>query len=174
MSDNKKDNIFDKIGDFFENIGEWFGRLFRAAEKEWQHLEPDVQEALVTASGVVSIINQNLDKAPGFVFDVIQTKFPTLSKEKLQEGLTELDTQFGTIGSLGDTDLLTTIQNIQVFLSGIKGKVWEGISSNMAQIMAIVLAGDKTPFAKIVMFIEYAYREFVKGGDRPPKPPKVS
>lgn len=166
----QKDNIFDKIGDFFENFAEWVKGLFNAAEKAWHKLEPEIQDALLKGSGIIAVINENLGKTPDVVFELIQSKFPDISKEKLHEVLTVVDKQFGTAATIEDPDLLTTIENLQEFLSGLQGNVWQGISSSMAQVLSIAFADEKTPFAKIQMLMEYVYNEFVKGGTRPPKP----
>jgi len=170
---SNKENIFEKIGDFFEDIWDWAKGLFNAAKKAWKHLEPQIQDALLKGSSIIALINSNLDKAPDEVFALIQNKFPDLSKEKLHEALNEVDKQFGTAATIADADLLTTIQNIQKFLGSLQGNVWQAISSAMAQLLSTVFAGDQTPFAKISMLMEYVYNDFVKGGDRPPKPPKV-
>ena len=130
-----------------------FTDLFDSAEKAWHKLEPQVQNALLDGSGVVNIINENLQATPQQVFDLIQQKFPALTKEKLTEGLTKVSNGLKVAQDTGNQDLLTTIQNLQTFFSGLQGKFWESASSIAAQVLSTVLSPDDTPFAKISMLI---------------------
>ena len=51
-----------------------FTDLFNSIEKAWNKLEPEVQSALIKGSGVISVINQNLQSTPQEVFDLIEKK----------------------------------------------------------------------------------------------------
>jgi len=139
-----------------------FTDLFNSAEKAWHKLEPQVQNALLDGSGVVNIINQNLQATPQEVFDLISQKFPGLTKEKLAEGLAKVTDGLKIAQDTQNPDLLTTIKNLQTFLSGLQGKFWESASSIAAQVLSTVLSPDETPFAKISMLIEYVYRKKIK------------
>ncbi len=136
-----------------------FTDLFNSAEKAWHKLEPEVQAALIHGSGVVKVINENLDKTPDIVFSIIEKKFPDLTKANLESGLAKVNAAFGIAEGVDSPDLLTLIQNIQKYLSGLKGKFWENASSIISQTLAIALAPDETPFAKIVQFIEFVFRK---------------
>ncbi len=87
--------------------------MFNAAQKAWNKIEPEVQQALIKGSGVIAIINENLDKTPEFVFELIQQKFPGLTKEALQDGLKQVKEAFKIADDVEQPDLLTTIKNIQ-------------------------------------------------------------
>ena len=121
-----------------------FTDLFNSAEKAWHKLEPQVQSALVDGS------------------DIIGQKFPKLSKEKLAAGLAKVNDGLKIAQGTENPDLLTTIKDLQAYLSGLQGKFWESASSIAAQVLSTVFSPDETPFAKISMLIEYVYRKKIK------------
>jgi hypothetical protein len=136
-----------------------FTDLFNSVEKAWHKLEPEVQNALIHGSGVINIINQNLQKTPQEVFDLIQNKFPDLTKDKLTAALAKVTDGLKVAEDNTNPDVLTTIQNLQKYFSGLQGKFWQGAASTSSQILAIALSPDETPFAKIASFIEFVYRK---------------
>lgn len=139
-----------------------FTDLFNSVEKAWNKLDPKIQDALVHGSGIIGIINQNLEATPDVVFDLIQKKFPDISKAKLEAALGEVTDKLKVAQDTANTDLLTTIKNLQTFFTGFHGKFWEGTASTASQLLSIALAPDETPFAKIAMFIEFVYRKKIK------------
>ena len=139
-----------------------FKDLFNAAEKAWDKLEPKVQTALLEGSGIISVISQNLEATPDVVFDLIQKKFPDVTKEKLANGLAKVSDGFKLAQDTETPDLLTTIKNLQTYFSGLHGKFWESATSISAQVLSTVFSPDETPFAKISTLIEYVYRKKVK------------
>lgn len=139
-----------------------FTDLFNAAERAWDKLEPKVQDALIDGSGVVNVISQNLEASPEVVFDLIQEKFPNLSKEKLTNGLTKVSDGFKLAQDTAEPDLFTTIKNLQTYFSGLQGKFWESATSISAQVLSTVFSPDDTAFAKISSLIEYVYRKKIK------------
>jgi len=136
-----------------------FTDIFNSTEKAWNKLEPDVQNALVRGSGVISIINENLQATPDVVFDLISKKFPDLTKDNLTTGLAKVTADLKVAEDVANPDVLTTIKNLQTYFAGLQGKFWQGAASTMSQILAIALAPDETPFAKVAMFIEFVYRK---------------
>lgn len=149
--------LIDKIGD----IWEWFESLFDAAEKAWDKLDKDVQEAMKQGADIINTLRFGFDLAPDSIFEYIQNKFPSLTEEKLRAALEELALAFNIPI---DADLVKTIQNLQEYLkTKVKDdSVGDAILSTSAQILSIALAPDKTPFAKIGMLIEFVYRKFIK------------
>lgn len=137
----------------------WLEDLFNSAEKAWHKLEPEVQAALIHGSGVIKVINENLTATPDAVFTIIEKVFPDLTKENLQAGLTKISAGLAIAEGVDNPDLLTLIKNLQTYLSGLKGKFWEGASSTLAQLLTIALTPNETPFAKVVQFIEYVFRK---------------
>lgn len=139
-----------------------FTDLFNSVEKAWNKLDPEVQDALIKGSGVIDIINQNLQSTPDAVFDLIEKKYPDVTKEKLTAALANVTDKLNVAQGIASPDLLTTIKNLQTYFSGFKGKFWEGTASTASQLLSIALAPDETPFAKIASFIEYVYRRKIK------------
>lgn len=159
MKDDK--GFFGKLIEKLGDIWEWFEGLFDAAEKAWDKLDDKVKDALKQGSGIIDILYNTLDMTPDFVFAEIQKRFPDLTEEKLREGLDEL----AIVSNIEITpDLFQTIKNIQDYLATVvkPGSIGEGVLSTSAQVLAIALAPDKTPFAKIGMLIEYVYRKYIK------------
>lgn len=145
---------------FFDFL-HFFGDLFNSTEKAWRKLEPEVQAALIHGSGVIDIINKNLDQTPEFVWELIQKKFPDITKENLQVGLQKVNDDFKIAEGIDNPDLLTLIKNLQTYLASLKGQFWQKASSFISQTLAIVLAPNETEFAKIVSFIEFVYRTII-------------
>ena len=139
-----------------------FTDLFDSAAKAWNKLEPKVQDALLKGSGIISVINQNLEATPDEVFDLIEKKFPDVTKENLTEALAKVTDKLKVAEDIENPDLLTTIKNLQAYFAGFKGKFWESTASTASQLLSIALSPDETPFAKVAMFIEYVYRKKIK------------
>jgi hypothetical protein len=147
------ENFFNKIGHFFLN-------LFNAANHAYNHLQPEVQNALVHGAGIINLINENLQGSPMFLVELINQKFPGITKEKLLEGLHVISNGFRIAETAPDIE--TTIKNLQTYFSSLKGEFWEGAASTAAQLLSIVFAPETTPFAKIAMLIEFVYRTKIK------------
>lgn len=147
---------------FFKAIGHFFENLFNQAAHAWHNLEPEVQKALLHGSGVIDIVNKNLDATPDFVWEIIQKKFPDITEDKLKEGLSKINADFKIAEENLSDDLPTLIGNLQKYLATLKGKFWEAASSTLAQILSAIFAPEQTVFAKIVMVVEFVYRKFIK------------
>lgn len=139
-----------------------FTDLFNSIEKAWNKLDPEVQAALIKGSTVVNIINENLQATPDSVFDLIQKKFPDVTKDKLSAALANVTDKLKVAQDTANPDLLTTIKNLQTYFAGFQGKFWEGTASTASQLLSIALAPDETPFAKVAAFIEFVYRRKIK------------
>jgi hypothetical protein len=139
-----------------------FTDLFSSADKLWHKLEPQVQNALIEGSGVIGVISQNLEASPDEVFNIIQQKFPNLSKDKLAAGLAKVSDGFKIAENTDAPDLLSTIKNLQTYFSGLKGKFWESATSVSAQMLSTLFSPDDTAFAKISSLMEYVYHNKIK------------
>jgi hypothetical protein len=96
------------------------------------------------------------------VFDLITKKFPDLTKDNLTAGLAKVTADLKVEEDVANPDVLTTIKNLQTYFSGLQGKFWQGAASTMSQILAIALAPDETPFARVALFIEFVYRKVLQ------------
>lgn len=148
--------LFAKIGDFFEG-------LFSSAKKVWNKLSPELQNAFLQGSGIISIINSNIDKVPDEVLAIISKKFPGLTREKLHEGLKKVADALNIGSSLNDESLETTITNIQQYLDKTQGEKWAGVSSLASKVIAFFLAPKGTKWSVFESLMEYVYHSFVKG-----------
>ena len=146
--------------EFFKTI---FGNLFNAAKKTWNKISPELQKAMLSGSGIISIINEHVDASPTFIKEYIQLKYPELTPEKIHEALLKASEGLVIAQELNDTDLLTTIQKIQGYLKGLEGKVWANISQTLAKGIAAFLAPAETKFAAISSLIEFVFQTFIKG-----------
>lgn len=144
----------------FKKIGEFFKGLFNAAKKTWNRLSPEVQEALQHGSGIVAIINQNIDATPDFVLEAILKRFPELTEEKIKDGLTKVAEELKILQGVNDPDLPTLLKNLQVYLGSLSGKGWAVASHLIASAFAIITAPAGTKFAAITSLIEWVYQTF--------------
>lgn len=149
------------LGKLIAKVGDLFSGIFDKVEHAWHHVEPQVKDALIQASGITQIIKENLDAAPDFLFGAIEQKFPELTKEKIDDALNKIAEVFQI---QVDADINITVKRIQEYL---KGKVQDDsigdhILSSVAQIFAIVFSPAGTPYVKIAMLIEFVYRTFIK------------
>lgn len=143
-------------------IGDFFTSLFGGAKKTWKKLSPEVQAALLNGSGIIEIINTNVDEAPDFVIELIQKAFPNLDIEKLKDGLHQAALGLTVAESINNADLQTTIENLQAYLKGLQGTTWAKISQALALGIAAALAPPTTKFAAISSLIEFVYHSFIK------------
>jgi hypothetical protein len=88
-----------------------FTDLFDSVAKAWNKLEPKVQDALVKGSGIMNVINTNLQATPDEVFDLIQKKFLMLQKKTLQKPLGKVTDKLKVAQDIEDPDLFTTLKN---------------------------------------------------------------
>lgn len=150
------------LTDFFNKIGHAFKSIFNSAQKAWNKVSPEIQKALLWGSGAVAIINKNVDAAPVFVLDLIEKKFPGLDREKLHNGMNQIAQALGVAQNINNTDILATIQALQVYLSGLKGKLWANISQTLAAGIAAAIAPPETKFAAISSLVEFVYQHYIK------------
>lgn len=142
-----------------EKIGEFFSSLFNGANRTWKKVSPEVRNALLQGSGIVAIINKNIDQLPDFVLDLILKQYPDLPVEKIKEVLLEV----GKVTNIEiSDDILVTIQNVQKYLSERTGKVWAIASDTLAKVIAVFLAPKDTKVASIISLIVFVYHRFIK------------
>jgi hypothetical protein len=145
-------NVFKKIGQFFEG-------LFNAARKTYNKLSDEQKAALVHGSGLVAIINANIEGTPADVRAMIATKHPNLDIEKLEAALFKVAQSFGITDLQSADDAIAAIQG---HLSGLSGKTWAVASHAAASLFSALFAPQETKVATIVSLIEFVYRHFIK------------
>lgn len=143
-------------------IGDWFTNLFKSAEKLWKKISPELQEALMQGSEFVNIINTNLDATPDFIFELLQQKYPDLTKEQLHEYLKKALEGTSVAYEVTNQDLETNILALQKYLGSLEGTTWAKISGLIAQGYAAAKAPAGTKWAAIASLINFVYHSFIK------------
>lgn len=148
-----------------QKLGDIFRQLFNAAARTWRRLSDELKHAIVIGSTIISIINDNFDKTPQFVLDLLQKAIPGATPEHIKELLLE-GTKGLAIGSeLANLDLEGIIEKIMAFFKSLKsqkGSLWANISQTAASTMALFKAPEETKFTEISSVIDYAYHTEVK------------
>lgn len=150
------------IGKLLHKIGDFFTNLFHSAEKLWDKVPPDLQEALMQGSEFVNIINTNLDETPDFIFELLQQKYPNLTKEELHGYLTKALEGTAIAHEVTNQNLEQTIVALQTYLGSLSGTTWAKISGLIAQGYAAAKAPSGTKWAAIASLINFVYHAFIK------------
>lgn len=150
------------IGRLLSKIGGFFKGIFDAAERAYNKLQPEVKKAMVQASGVLDILNKNVDKAPDFVIELIQKVYPELTREKMLEGLNKVSEGLNVVDAIEAETLEETIKNLQKHLEGLQGQTWAGVSSLAAKLLAVVFSPEGIKWATVETLMEFIYHRFIK------------
>jgi hypothetical protein len=150
------------LNKLLSKIGHFFTDLFNGAEKAWEKLSPEVQNAMLQASGIVDIINTNLDKVPEDLLNIINDKFPSLPVDRLKTALHTVAQDLKMAEGVNDADILTLLQHIQQYLKAREGSRWANASDAIAKIIAIVVAPSSTRFEAIASLMVWVYQTFIK------------
>ena len=151
------------FGKFFNTIGIWHPKFEDAVKDLFTHLPETEQKAITAASGIIAIVNANLDKVPDVVFSLVQQKFPDITKEKLTEGLNKLNGDLIKTGDNMPTDFAGALGVLQGYLGKYEGNTWEVISKSVVTVLANVFLGGGSSIQKIDAVLEFVYRNFIKG-----------
>ncbi|HXS58999.1 MAG TPA: hypothetical protein VN726_22905 [Hanamia sp.] len=154
--------MFKFLGNFFKKVGEIFSSLTAGAEKVWAHYEPILQQALLTSSGIVALINKEIDQAPDFVFSAIEQAFPHLTKADIEKALGAVAVDLNLVQTGVVADPLVTLENIMTYLKGHTGAGWAKVSEFIANSIALVLAPEGTAWNKIGTIMWWVYQTFIK------------
>lgn len=150
-----------------EKIGQFFAGLFNAAKRAWKKASEPFKDALLKASGIVDIINTNVNSLPPIVIQIILQKFPDLNIDKIKEIILEVSKDLHIAENTADTDLEVMLARLQEVLATTKqdsGKTWAKISHTAYLAIAVLLAPVGTKLAAIVSLAEYVYHDLIKGG----------
>ena len=148
-------NIFKKVALFLVS-------LFNSMEAYYKKLATDLQEVIKKASGIIAIVNSNLQATPDIVFTIIQAKYPDVTKEQLTGYLNTINGAINTVSSIAVPDFDTALKNLQAFLSKFQGNAWVSVTQNAVGLLISLLA-PSTPVQKLTIVLEYVYNNFIKG-----------
>jgi len=150
------------IGKLLSKIGSFFTGLFDAAASTFNDLAPEIKESFVKGSSILNLINKYVNETPDFIIQVIQDKFPDVTREKLSAGLYEVATGLNIAQDLTKEDLESTLKAIQQHLSKLKGSFWAGASEFGAKLLAFAFAPEGTKWATLSSLMEYVYQKYIK------------
>src|SRR5690349_8342612 len=122
------------FGKFFAKIGIWHPTIEEAIEELYNNLDKDVKVAVKEASSWIAIINTNLDKAPDFVFDLIQKKFPNVTKEHITDSLNKVNAAIMKVDDVASDDFGTSLGKLQTYLGQHKGNTWITITRSVVSL----------------------------------------
>jgi len=138
---------------------EFFKNLFNGLKKAWNKLSDEQQDALKNGTGLIAIINANLELAPAALRQKIQEAYPNLPVAVIEAGMFSVAKTFGITGlsSLDDA-----INVVQAYLQEKEGKEWAVASHTAALALSVLFAPKETKVAQLVALIEFAYQKFIK------------
>lgn len=150
---------------FLSFIPHFFASLFQSAKNVWLQLSPQLQNALLHGSGIIATINENLDKVPPVLLEILKAKFPDLAadEEKLKAALLAGAAELKVAEQINSDDLLIMLGNLQAYLGTLTGSVWEKISHTLGLGIALFLAPAGTKLAALSSLIDYVYHDLIKG-----------
>lgn len=148
---------------FLSKIGSFLAGLFQSTEHAYDKLEPAIKNAMEHASGVVAVINANLNVAPSFVIDAITKHFPEMDLASMHAGLLNVARILAIGTDLSEQSTLEeVVSKLQGYLGSLKGTTWANVCNTIAEGIAICLAPPGTKFALISIFMEHVFQRFIK------------
>jgi len=150
------------FGKFFSKIGIWRPSIEDAVEDFYNKLHDNEKSAVQNASGWIAIINSNLQATPDFVFDLIQQKFPGVTKESLTDSLNKLNVNILKVDANTPDDFGAALSKLQDYLGKYQGNTWIAMTRAVVAVLSDVLMNGTTPIQKIETVLEFVYRTFVK------------
>lgn len=149
------------FGKLLRGVGSFFTGLFDAARKAFKKLSPEAQSALIAGSGIIELINSNLDKSANDIRWLIATRYPELPLSKIESALFEVLHHLNI--ATDSTKLEDLISILKDYLKKLEGTdKWKTASHSAAVVLSTVLAPKETKFAAIVSLIEFVYKLLIK------------
>lgn len=150
------------FGKFFFKIGLWHYKIDDGIEAAYEKLHDAEKLAIQDASGLIAIINANAKAAPDILFQVIENKFPAITKESVTDFLNKLNAQILHADAEIPDTFEDAVSKIQAYLSKYEGKTWGVITKAVVTIGADILMNGAKPIQIIDFVLEYVYQTFVK------------
>jgi hypothetical protein len=151
------------FGHFFNAIGLWKPNFEKSIVKIYEQLQDSERKAIEMASGWVAVVNTNLQATPDFVFDIIQQKFPGVSKEKIAEVFNKVNKALKLVDDNTPETFEDAVAVLQAYLSKFgEHAVWASATKMVVEIAANILTGKATPIQTISTVLEYVYQMFIK------------
>lgn len=148
--------VLTKLGIFMKPI-------IKNGEDIYDMLSEDEKKAAQWSSGLIAIVNNNIDQTPQVVIDLIKLKFPDLSLDVVHGFLDTLLNKISNVQTEVPLTLEDAIAGIQKFLKqheNDKG-VW-GVISKASVTILTLLFSPGTEAQKIEAALEYIYHLIIK------------
>jgi hypothetical protein len=160
-------NLLQKFGallaSVIQQLGSWFGIVIDKGEQLYEELSDEEKQAAQWGSGVLAVVNQDLNAIPADVIKVIEQKFPELDLDTLHGFIDELRNKVDTVQS----QIPLTLEDAIAWLQGHLKK-YEGdnttlgiITKGLANILALIFVPG-TAAQKIGGALEYIYHLIIK------------
>jgi len=149
---------------FIERFGDWIEGIFHKSEDIYNTLEETAKKAAVWGSGLIAVVNTQLNALPTMVIDLIKQKFPDLSIDVVHGFLDILRTKIDNAASQIPLTLEDAIAWLQNFLANHKStsdSIWGVISATAGQILA-TLFSPETAIEKFLSIGLWIYHLIVK------------
>lgn len=152
------------VGRLLQDIVGLFGSIFshvlKGAEKTYNDLPEETQDALLHGSGVIAFITKEAEAAPGSVAQGILAEYPDLNIDSLTKGLLLVAQAFKL--DVDENSIDDIIAKLQAYLASLQGDLWDIIVQGAANILAVFLAPKGTKVGVITTLMEYVYQTFLK------------
>lgn len=150
------------FGHFFEKIGLWHPHFEDGIVGVYNQLADAEKIAIADASGWIAVINANLNAVPDFVFQLIQTKFPEATKDKVTEVVSKVNAALHLVEDNTPATFEDAVTALQAYLSKYDGSVWIAITKAVVSIAANILVDGKLSIETISTVLDLVYHTIVK------------
>jgi len=137
--------------------------VFNEIKKVWKELSPEIQAATLQASGIIAIVNANVNAVPTVIWDLIQTQYPNITQAAVTAALVKANNTVNAANALEESATFEqALQTIQSYLNGLSGNSWITVTKTVVALLADIFAPGETVIQKIELCLEWVYQELVK------------
>jgi hypothetical protein len=143
-------------------LGLFMKPIIKSGEDIYDLLTEDEKKAAQWSSGLIAIVNNNIDKTPSVIIQLVQTKFPDLSLDVIHGFIDTLLNKLKFVQGEIPLTLEDAVAKLQAFLKQHEGdhNVW-GIISKAAVTVLTLLFSPGSEAQKIEASLEYIYHLIV-------------
>ncbi len=151
------------LGKFLDKIGIWHPSVEETFKNLYDKLHDTEKTAVKDASGWIAIINANLQATPDAVFNLIQNKFPGVTKESIAGALNKVNAAILKVDANTPNDFDAALGMLQSYLGQYEGNTWIAITKSVVTVLSDVFLKGASPIQSVETVLEYVYRTFIKG-----------
>jgi len=141
--------------------------ILRAARKVYEKMAAIEQSAIVNMSGVLAIINANLDQSGIDITAKIKEQYPDIDLDGLKQALCEVASQLQrttfNYSALRPEDrkVENVVANIAYYLKKFSGDAWIAETKKLVTLLAKFYSPE-TPIQKFFDVLEFVYQDIVR------------